>query len=801
MHENNIEILRGEAQRLVDMEVHLLNKMLDEPGVITIAHQGETQTFDRNSTLKHIEVLTGEKTKLEQLEMVLAVVGTMKAGKSTTINAIVGTEVLPNRNRPMTALPTLIRHTVGQIEPLLKFENDQPIHRLMDQLRLVIQSEEAQEAVRKCLADSDMKGLVAHIESGSRPKQIYQGADAIFEFLKALNDLVRLCQELNIDFPFDSYDEIHELPVIEVEFAHLHDTVQAMGRLTLLDTPGPNESGQPYLRQMLKEQLRKASAVLAVLDFQQLKSDADNEVRKELKEIANISRGRLFTLVNKFDQRDRNSDSAAQVKAYIANVLMEEQIKEDNVFPVSSRWAYLANRARHELFVNKKLPEHTIQAWVEDFGKEALGRRWENKIGDVAEVIESAKELWEESLFDAPLEGVIRTAHAQAAGFAIDAAAAKLVDVAERIDNFLTIRETALTKSAKVLQEQINALQNDIARVEDSEREARNSAEKMLSELADGTQQVFAKVKNDAAASLDLYFCEGKRVERESYERQQAEIRKKKGLKRVFSNLLNSVPRTVLRGVADFDSSNPVMKFQNHNDAKELILKVEGAISQVVSEAEITMRDAMDSVITAFQGEFSEGALANSKELIEEMKGRLKDQGFVVNLRTPSASSLSLSFSGSEMLSDVVGERTKTVTRRRRQEGVWGTICSWFDTDDWGWEEYEISESYYEVDIRKIKEATTRQIESAFMGLDQAVATYIKKPLNDGISDFFTSFKRVVEQIRGDLLQSVRDQEHSKAEQVALTQRLNNLRKDVPDILIDTRALKDDVVLLVNTEQ
>lgn len=55
--------------------------------------------------------LNNELRKVTRLEMVLAIVGTMKAGKSTTINAIVGTEVLPNRNRPMTALPTLIRHT------------------------------------------------------------------------------------------------------------------------------------------------------------------------------------------------------------------------------------------------------------------------------------------------------------------------------------------------------------------------------------------------------------------------------------------------------------------------------------------------------------------------------------------------------------------------------------------------------------------------------------------------------------------------------------------------------------------
>lgn len=45
----------------------------------------------------------------------LAVVGTMKAGKSTTINAIVGQEILPNRNRPMTSVPTLIRHVPGKL--------------------------------------------------------------------------------------------------------------------------------------------------------------------------------------------------------------------------------------------------------------------------------------------------------------------------------------------------------------------------------------------------------------------------------------------------------------------------------------------------------------------------------------------------------------------------------------------------------------------------------------------------------------------------------------------------------------
>ncbi|WP_187641970.1 dynamin family protein, partial [Escherichia coli] len=73
---------------------------------------------DKQKALKRIEELEGEQIKTARREMVLAVVGTMKAGKSTTINAIVGQEILPNRNRPMTSVPTLIRHVPGKTEPV-----------------------------------------------------------------------------------------------------------------------------------------------------------------------------------------------------------------------------------------------------------------------------------------------------------------------------------------------------------------------------------------------------------------------------------------------------------------------------------------------------------------------------------------------------------------------------------------------------------------------------------------------------------------------------------------------------------
>jgi len=801
VHEKNIETLREEANRLLSVEITLLTKMMDEPGVIAKAHAGQTQTFDRSTTPKHIEVLEGEQTKLIDLEMVLAVVGTMKAGKSTAINAIVGTEVLPNRNRPMTALPTLIRHTPGQLAPLLRFENDKPVVKLMHELRNAIENRRNDETIRGLETDPDMKSLIEGLRAGGNPNQRYEGAEEIFKFLKGLNDLVRLAKELDVEFPFSDYDEIHELPVIEVEFAHLPESPLTAGRLTLLDTPGPNESGQPHLRKMLKEQLSKASAVLAILDFTQLKSDADAQIRSDLKDIASLAEGRLYTLVNKFDQKDRHGDSASDVRSFVANTLMEGTMSEEDVFPVSARWAYLANRAKHELSVHGHV--QADHAWVADFGEEAFGRRWESKIGDQLAVKEGADLLWNDSMFNAPLEGVIKKAHARAATFAIDSAAAKLVDMAEKMDNLLSTRETALSKSAKELQSQINALQNDVHRVESSEATAKHRAKATLSELTKGTGKVFDKIKGDVSNALDLYFKEGKAIEKQGHEIRRKELTaetasKKSGLAGFFAafSVSQSTWESQSHGAADFDPDSPVMKFSDRQEAQALIRKIETSVSSCFRDTEKTMKAAMNGAINSFEKEFTNSVVAEARTIVDEMKDRLKDSGFSVTLKLPNATKLALGFSGSDMLGELISEKSKTVTRQRRQSGTWGSICSFFGTSDWGWEDYKVTEEFFEIDIQKIRKAMDKSLEETFEGLDRSIAQFIETPLNEAINDFFAQFKQTVEQIRGDLLQSIRDQESSKAEQAALMRKLNAIKKNVPDVLTDSRALKEDAQMV-----
>ncbi len=800
MHKQNIETLRDEALRLITLEINVLKKMIGESGVLTEEKSGEKQTFDRASAVKHIEVLAGEQNKLNELEMVLAVVGTMKAGKSTTINAIVGTEVLPNRNRPMTALPTLIRHTPGQIEPVLKFDNDQPIHILMDTLRNSLKKPENSSAIKELARNSDMKEIITLIEKGEKFQTRYKGADEIFLFLRNLNDLVRLSSELKIDFPFTAYDEIHELPVIEVEFAHLRETAQAKGRLTLLDTPGSNESGQPHLKKMLREQLSKASAVLAILDYGQLKSDAEEEVRKELSNVASVTEGRLYVLVNRFDQKDRNGDTEEVVKTCVADSLMEGRIPVGNVYPVSAKWAYLANYARHELYINKKLPNPAQHPWVADFGTAAFGPLWKSKIGDVIAVKETADALWKESLFDAPLEKVIRTAHARAAVYAVESSAAKLVDMAEKMQNLLNTRATALGKSAHELERQIKDLKQDIDRVESIEAEAKLNADTKLKELTKGTEQVFVGVKTHIAESLKKYFKEGKQLEKQAIDSKKAaenkqEKTKSSGFAEIFASLIGTLDKRLssINADIDFNPNDPVMKFEKRNDAEKLINKIQKSISGIFENAESVMKTGMTEILAAFQADFKTGVVTETDKILREMKEHLGKDGFVMELPIPSTVKLALGFSGADMMEDIVNERQKPVTRSRRKSGVWGTVCGWIGTDDWGWEDYQTTEQFYEIDIRKIQDAANRSVDQAVDGLAEAVGVYIKKPLNAGINNFFAGFKESVEQIRGDLMQGIRDQEKSKVEQHELILKLSALKKNVPDILTDSRELKKDV--------
>ncbi|EHX1220897.1 dynamin family protein [Escherichia coli] len=793
MHEKNIALLCDEADRLLQLNINLLRQMVDEPDVLSDSKNENGQLFDKQKALKRIEELEGEQIKTARREMVLAVVGTMKAGKSTTINAIVGQEILPNRNRPMTSVPTLIRHVPGKTEPVLHLEHIQPVRNLLIRLQEKLATPAGQQVAQTLQQTGDTRELLDILADDGWLQNEYHGEDEIFTGLASLNDLVRLAAAMGTEFPFDEYAEVQKLPVIDVEFSHLVGMDACQGTLTLLDTPGPNEAGQPQMEVMMRDQLQKASAVLAVMDYTQMNSKADEEVRKELNAIADVSAGRLFVLVNKFDEKDRNGDGADAVRQKVPAMLNSDVLPASRVYPGSSRQAYLANRALHELRKTGALPAD--EAWVDDFVREAFGRMKKEHICKDSELAtEGATELWEGSLIDKLITEVIQSSHSRAAALAVDSAAAKLMQNAENVSEYLSLRHQGLQQSIQSLQVHITSLLADIQEIEKCQNQVTGDVKIAMDNINTKTRELLTGACTSLEEALNDYFRSGKRKEQQMLEEEGAEQRiSQQGIiGKIREQFSVSVPGHH-SWKRDFDPDSPEIKFSDRREALKLMTQIESTVTSLHRETEAQFRPELEKIVSGIETSFRGTALYATENIAGRINARLEDEGFTVKITFPAVSRLQTRIAVKTNLSALMEERTETVTRRRRQDGVWGTLCRWANTSDWGWKEYSVDVSRSVINMNKVRKEVMSLTRAYFGELQASIEQNINQPVRQEIDDFFCTFREKVEQLRNTLIQSSEDHKRDQQAQEHLTERLQALNERVPELITDSKALREEL--------
>ena len=790
MHEKNIALLCDEADRLLQLNINLLRQMVDEPDVLSDSKNENGLLFDKRKALKRIEALEGEQIKTARREMVLAVVGTMKAGKSTTINAIVGQEILPNRNRPMTSVPTLIRHVPGKTEPVLHLEHIQPVRNLLITLQEKLATPAGQQVAQTLQQTGDTRELLDILADDVWLKNEYHGEDEIFTGLASLNDLVRLAAAMGTEFPFDEYAEVQKLPVIDVAFSHLVGMDACQGTLTLLDTPGPNEAGQPQMEMMMRDQLQKASAVLAVMDYTQMNSKADEEVRKELNAIADVSAGRLFVLVNKFDEKDRNGDGADAVRQKVPAMLNSDVLPASRVYPGSSRQAYLANRALHELRKNGALP--VDEAWVDDFIREAFGPMVEeDDWKDSTKVNKKAEKLWNISLIDQLITEVIQSSHSRAAALAVDSAAAKLMQNAENVSEYLSLRHQGLQQSIQSLQAHITSLLADIQEIEECQNQVTGDVRMAMEDINTKTGELLTKVCASLEEELNDYFRSGKRKEQQMLEEENSAQPRERNAFAFFHDIFGTGNQH--DRMRDFDPDSPEIKFSDRRAALELMTQIESTVTSLHREAEAQFRPELEKIVSGIETGFRGTALYTTENIAGRINARLEDEGFTVKISFPAVSQLQTRLAVKINLSALMEERTETVTRRRRQSGVWGTVCRWFGTSDLGWENYDEDVSRSVININKVREEVMSLTRAYFGELQASIEQDINQPVRQEIDAFFCAFREKVEQLRNTLIQSSEDHKRDQQAQERLTGRLQALNERVPELITDSKALREEL--------
>ncbi|MDP3839541.1 MAG: hypothetical protein Q8Q54_11525, partial [Methylococcales bacterium] len=442
-------------------------------------------------------------------------------------------EILPNRVTPMTTLPTLIRNIHGQSEPVLKIAKITPLLELSQKVATKLQQlDDTAKNKINLQGVEDSKALIDQlIQQGGYPfKTEYSGQAGIVAFLTHLNDIMRLAKDaavgVDVDSTYSAYQNLDDLPVIEVEFYHLKDNHDvAHGSLAILDTPGPNEFGQSdALQVVFTTQLAKASAVLLVTDFTQMNTEADHAVREQLKIIKQqLSKDHLYVIVNKFDNADPSNTSSKDqiknnVKESVARLIKNYvDIDVSQVFPVSSKSAYLANRAKRHLDQHEKLPGHKQESWVASFAEKALIDLEDDDIGDKDFVKKRIEKLWKNSFFAESIDKVIKEAHADAANRSLDSAIKKLAYYNNEFLNEFRIYSATITKDIKKDIEKIKEmrlqLEDNIASCEQVKNEVTEITSDSLSKLEKEIDDVMSSQKNDIDDSINDFFKNGKELE------------------------------------------------------------------------------------------------------------------------------------------------------------------------------------------------------------------------------------------------------------------------------------------------
>lgn len=208
----------------------------------------------------------------------VCVVATMSAGKSTLINSMLGTKLMPSKQEACTAIITRIKDTEG---------ND------------------------------------------TWQAEVYSKDNRLIETYKNLT--YATMERLNSDENVSVIKTAGDIPFVSSEDVSL----------VLIDTPGPNNSRDPEHKKVQSEFLNKSSKSLVLYIMEgTFGSDDDNALLQRVADSMKVggkqSKDRFIFVVNKMDDRRKEDGDTAQTLDRIRAYLKGHGITNPNLFPAAA---------------------------------------------------------------------------------------------------------------------------------------------------------------------------------------------------------------------------------------------------------------------------------------------------------------------------------------------------------------------------------------------------------------------------------------------------------------------------------
>lgn len=766
----------------------------------------ETLKNDDSSTKysQYQQEINQARNNVEKLELRMAVVAPMKAGKSTIINAIIGDDLLPSRNAAMTTIPT---------EIVLKKELTQPVLILSEHIREIFREcyEGLKQEIQTLKTNDQLEektGSYPHLQElineihdltdNQLPdflnSETIEGKENIGKNLTSLNDIVRLASILAPDF--DPIEKLEEVPRIETGFCEVFDKDNQspqLGNLVIVDTPGPNEAGENLkLSYVVQEQLEKCSVVLIVLDFTQLNNKAAEDVKRQIQPIIDL-RGKenLYVLVNKIDQRKEKGDMTSDgVKKFVYSDLnLKESENKDNIFEISAFKAFSATQFFTELKQNPNVTLSEMKA-TPVLAKIAYGDMWEDLLPTLpSEVLKNASQLvWNNSGFENFLSKAISALMENAAPKTIKSSLNLSYNYLVSVRDEVRLRGSAISKNEEILTEEIKILEADLTRLNICKKKLQE-VDKVRASLDKKLKLILTDLKQDALVKIEMFYSE------EEYN--QANWLEKRGQE--AKNFISWLAKQAGQKI-DSDKKETILEFETEQKAQQFISNAVSFGKQRTEFRLQNVRQKVQSIIENKRNELAESVEKEAKPIIEKAKQRLKETFDVdLELSPPTFSSDSdLNINQVKAKKDVryVDQGYKTVNYNEKHWWHWLWIVPKEYTKKVKNPDKEVD--YYTVSLDDIITNFNNSLDMSINSINQQIAKYLDEDFKQKIDYYFEKLDAYLTNYRDDIKQAQKDQKLSLEEQKKLTDSLKSIMPKVDEQVEESKKLTERTDQLSN---
>ncbi len=798
--------LQDEIKALIERQQSLMNRLKNEE--VIWGSQESNASLSPTELESQIAALASDKVKVQALESTIAVIGTMKAGKSTTINALIGEEVLPHRLTAMTTLPTLIRHKPGQKEPVLK------LHKL-DVFKELVAEVKAKVAVVKEQGTDLSKineALNTVKERSDDIRDEYVGKEAIHQALFLINDTLRLAGHASFGIDLSKYlnhfTDISSLPTVEIEFRCLAGMPNGIheGSLALLDTPGPNEAGQSsVLKHILSEQIEKnASMVLLVMNYTQLNTEQDSDIRNQIRGIKEVFRDRSFVVVNRFDEKKYNDLGADQTKKLASNLLNDsidddEFITAQEVFPVSSHYAFIVERVRQQIASGVEISTFLQDKQNQDFIEAAFGMLDEDEIEDLTyeQIKTMCTRLLKRSGYESFTNNMLEKAYIKSGENSLQAALARLRENASKIDRFSTVVRGGLAQ-------EIDALVGSIERTKNLAQAIQSVYSKLdevkgsgIAEYREKAGTVLEKHVNDVKNTISQeFFRESKKLFdklKEQVEEKESKVnnmgwdnqhKAKRKERQVIENDLKNLQKEINKNLG---AESGVLEF---GDDQEAALRFSQKANSVVNSLFSSMVDSLQKQLNLLeektQTEIHVELFGQLEKLCWDYEVEMQEKGFEFNVSLSDSFSLDVLEDASlnvnptssiEKYSETIQKTQKKKVRREGWTHQFLKVVSFGLRDDY--EEKVVTSSHnvarYKVVLNDYVKDTKDLADKFYKDIEARLEKQFEEKLVPAVDEVFAEVVVAVKGIEEALDQSKK----LKAENVMVISKVREMMDEV----------------------